>query len=67
MAVADVMKMVKENDIKFVDFRFTDTKEKNSTLPYLFQPSTKKNFPKAMPLMAPPSPAGKASRRPTCC
>jgi glutamine synthetase len=26
MAVADVMKMVKENDIKFVDFRFTDTR-----------------------------------------
>ncbi len=25
MAVADVMKMVQENDIKFVDFRFTDT------------------------------------------
>src|SRR5687768_14012555 len=26
--VADVMKMVKENDVKFVDFRFTDTKGK---------------------------------------
>jgi glutamine synthetase type I len=26
MAVADVMKMVKENEIKFVDFRFTDTR-----------------------------------------
>ena len=28
MAVADVLKMVKENEIKFVDFRFTDTKGK---------------------------------------
>jgi len=28
MAVADVMKMVKENDVKFVDFRFTDTRGK---------------------------------------
>lgn len=28
MAVADVMKMIKENDVKFVDFRFTDTKGK---------------------------------------
>jgi glutamine synthetase len=28
MAVADVMKMVKENEVKFVDFRFTDTKGK---------------------------------------
>src|SRR5690606_7027572 len=35
MAVADVMKMVKENDIKFVDFRFTDTrgKEQRVTVP----------------------------------
>ncbi|MEK9771724.1 MAG: type I glutamate--ammonia ligase [Nitrosomonadales bacterium] len=28
MSVANVMKMVKENNIKFVDFRFTDTKGK---------------------------------------
>lgn len=26
MAVADVMKMVKENEVKFIDFRFTDTR-----------------------------------------
>ncbi|MFN7668194.1 MAG: glutamine synthetase beta-grasp domain-containing protein, partial [Burkholderiales bacterium] len=26
--VADVMKMVKDNEVKFVDFRFTDTKGK---------------------------------------
>ena len=33
--VADVMKMVKENEIKFVDFRFTDTrgKEQHVTVP----------------------------------
>ena len=29
--VADVMKMVKENEVKFVDFRFTDTRGKSST------------------------------------
>ena len=29
--VADVMKDVKDNEIKFVDFRFTDTVAKNST------------------------------------
>ena len=28
MAVADVLKMAKDNEIKFVDFRFTDTKGK---------------------------------------
>ena len=33
--VADVMKMVKENEVKFVDFRFTDTrgKEQHMTVP----------------------------------
>ena len=25
-SVADVMKMVKESEVKFVDFRFTDTR-----------------------------------------
>ena len=35
MAVADVMQMVQENDVKFVDFRFTDTrgKEQHVTVP----------------------------------
>ncbi|MBM4181858.1 MAG: type I glutamate--ammonia ligase [Betaproteobacteria bacterium] len=35
MAVADVMKMIQENDVKFVDFRFTDTrgKEQHVTVP----------------------------------
>ena len=26
--VADVMKLVKDNEVKFVDFRFTDTRGK---------------------------------------
>ena len=35
MSVADVMKMVQENDVKFVDFRFTDTqgKEQHVSVP----------------------------------
>lgn len=35
MAVADVMQMVQDNDVKFVDFRFTDTrgKEQHVTVP----------------------------------
>ncbi|NOT17508.1 MAG: glutamate--ammonia ligase [Sulfuriferula sp.] len=35
MVVADVMQMVKDNDVKFVDFRFTDTrgKEQHVTVP----------------------------------
>src|SRR5438552_18097130 len=33
--VADVLKLVKENEVKFVDFRFTDTrgKEQHVTVP----------------------------------
>jgi glutamine synthetase len=35
MAVADVLKMAKDNEVKFVDFRFTDTKgkEQHVTVP----------------------------------
>ncbi len=35
MVVADVMKMMKDNEVKFVDFRFTDTrgKEQHVTVP----------------------------------
>ena len=35
MAAADVFKMIKENDVKFVDLRFTDTKgkEQHVTVP----------------------------------
>ena len=34
-AVADVMKMINDNEVKFVDFRFTDTrgKEQHVTVP----------------------------------
>ena len=28
MSAADVIKMIKENEVKFVDFRFTDTRGK---------------------------------------
>ena len=28
MAVADVMKLIKDNEVKFVDLRFTDTRGK---------------------------------------
>ena len=63
----DVMKMVKENDAKFVDFRFTDTrgKEQHVTVPVsAFDETSSKT---ATLSMAPRSPAGRASRLPTCC
>ena len=35
MSASDVMKMIKEKDVKFVDFRFTDTqgKEQHVSVP----------------------------------
>ena len=35
MAAKDVLKMIKDNDVKYVDFRFTDTrgKEQHVTVP----------------------------------
>ena len=35
MAVADVVKMIKDNEVKFVDLRFTDTrgKEQHVSIP----------------------------------
>ena len=64
--VADVMKMVKENEVKFVDFRFTDTrgKEQHVTVPVPIL--MKINSARAMRLTARPSPAGRASRPLTC-
>lgn len=47
-AVADVMKMINDNEVKFVDFRFTDTrgKEQHVTVPVShFDEGT--NLPKA--------------------
>ena len=34
--MSDIMKTIKENDVKFVDLRFTDTKgkEQHVTLPF---------------------------------
>jgi glutamine synthetase len=56
MAIADVMKMIKENEVKFVDFRFTDTRGKEQI-----------NLPMATLLTVPRSPVGRVSKRQTCC
>ena len=64
--VADVMTMVKDNEVKFVDFRFTDTRGKSSMSPYRCPISRKKNSPPAMLLTALLLLAGKALRPQTC-
>ena len=67
MTPADVLKMIKDNEVKFVDFRFTDTrgKEQHVTVPAAHFDEDK--FTAAMHSTAPRSPAGRASRPPTCC
>ncbi len=44
MAVADVFKMVKDNEVKFVDFRFTDTKGKEQHVSVPVKAFTEEKF-----------------------
>ena len=68
MTPDDVLKMVKDKEVKFVDFRFTDTrgKEQHVSVPvkYFDQGQVRAT---ATPSTARRSPAGRASRPPTCC
>ena len=64
--VADVIKMVKENEVKFVDFRFTDTRGKEQHVTVPVSTLTKTNSPQATRLTVPPSPVGRALKPPTC-
>ena len=66
--VADVLKMIKDKEVKFVDLRFTDTrgKEQHVTVPVTaFRRGQVRA--RATRSTARRSPAGRASRRPTCC
>ena len=64
--VADVMKMVKENEVKFVDFRFTDTRGKEQHVTVPVSHSTKTSSLAATPSTARRSPVGRASKHRTC-
>ena len=66
-SASDVLKMVKDKDVKFVDFRFTDTKGKMQHVTAHASTSTKTRFRTATPSTAPRSPVGRASKLPTCC
>ena len=68
MAVAKVMKMIQDNEVKFVDLRFTDTrgKEQHVSIPARIG-GAEAGSKTATRSTAPRSPAGKAFRRPTCC
>ena len=63
----DVLKMISDNEVKFIDFRFTDTrgKEQHVSVPHHQVDEDKLNS--VMPLMAPRSLAGRALKPLTCC
>ena len=67
MAVADVLKMIQDNEVKFVDLRFTDTrgKEQHVTLPAHAFDADKLEDGHAFDGSS--IAAGRESRRPTCC
>ena len=63
---ADVLKMIKEKEVKFVDLRFTDTrgKEQHVTVP---TSSSRWKVRRRQDVRGRRSPDGRASRSPTCC
>ena len=64
---ADVLKMLKEKEVKFVDLRFTDTRGKEQ---HVSVPTKRSRWTSSTPATrstARRSPAGRASRPPTCC
>ena len=65
---ADVLKMLKDKEVKFVDLRFTDTrgKEQHVSVPGEVR-SAPTSSSRATRSTARRSPAGRASRPPTCC
>jgi glutamine synthetase len=65
--VADVMQLVKDDDVKFVDFRFTDTRGKEQHVSVPVSRLTKTSSKAAMPSTVRRSPAGRVSRPRTCC
>ncbi len=67
MTAAEVLKMAKDNEVKFVDFRFADTrgKEQHVTVPVSQFDIDK--FESGHAFDARPSPAGKGLKLPICC
>ena len=67
MAAADVIKMIKDNEVKFVDLRFTDTRGKEQHVSVPAKAFGQEKFDDGHAFDGSRSPAGKASRPPTCC
>jgi len=61
------MKMIADNEVKFVDLRFTDTKARSSTSPVPTKGLSTKKFTRRPCLDGSSIAPGKGSRPPTCC
>ena len=63
----DVIKMIADNEVKFVDLRFTDTrgKEQHVSVPAAMVDDDK--FEAGHALTAPPLQVGRVLKPPTCC
>ena len=63
----EILKQIKDNDVKFVDLRFTDPKGKMQHVTMDQTIVDEDMFPRARCSTAPPSPAGRRSTSPTWC
>ena len=61
----DVMKMIKDNDVKYVDFRFTDPRGKWQHVTFDVSMIEEDTFAEGQCSTADRSPAGKRSTSPT--
>ena len=61
----NVMKMIKDNDVKYVDFRFTDPRGKWQHVTFDVTMIEEDTFAEGICSTAPRSPAGRRSTSPT--
>ena len=62
----DVLKSIKDNDVKYVDLRFTDPRGKWQHVTFDVGMIEEDTSPKARCSTVPRSPAGRRSTNPTC-
>ena len=62
----EVMKMIKDNDVKYVDFRFTDPRGKWQHVTFDITMIEEDTFAEGIMFDGSRSPAGRRSTSPTC-
>jgi L-glutamine synthetase (EC 6.3.1.2) len=67
MSASDVLQLIKDREVKFVDFRFTDTRGKEQHVGVPVKCMGKEKFEDGTRLMVLQLRAGRAYRLPICC